>query len=201
MKNKLYIILFSGLVGITLVACNKQVSNEEEARVILEQYGDYTYKNYSVGCQEYFVVETGNAKEYRITQSDMITAVISIDKNELDEEINKGFDHEIESKTIIVTMVNEHDANETIALTAYCAEENNLTDIAWAMGIGISHPTTTIKNAQPSFALADDEMYLENETGQWMVLKKGIGIARMGDSHEHTWVTTRKSTQNILTSK
>ena len=201
MKNKLYIILFSGLVGITLVACNKQVSNEEEARVILEQYGDYTYKNYSVGCQEYFVVETGNAKEYRITQSDMITAVITIDKNELDEEINKGFDHEIESKTIIVTMVNEHDANETIALTAYCAEENNLTDIAWAMGIGISHPTTTIKNAQPSFALADDEMYLENETGQWMVLKKGIGIARMGDSHEHTWVTTRKSTQNILTSK
>lgn len=178
------------VLGFGVASCTKPVNELDAVRAALERYADYTYDNYMVDSLERFILETGEIKTYQVTSSSLYTTII---EHEIDEEeIGKVENEKIHSMFISIKLFNwlQPYENKDIVLNG-SYPNNNITEITWVFGVE-SNPKPAIKDANPSFSIGNDEIYLENEDGQWMLLKKGVGIARMGDSTGHIWTSTRE---------
>ena len=170
-------LLFASLC----VSCKQntpEVVDWNAIRSTLENYGDYTYSNYSLNERLFFLLETQLGKEYKVVRSEIATVFA-----QAESESEAG--QNIESMSIEFSMCNRYNTAEEVNLKGYCPN-NNPNEIAWVFGIE-TPVSSSVKNAKPAFDIAADEIYIENEAGQWMVLKKGVGISKMGDKNGHTW--------------
>lgn len=159
-----------------LVSCTQPV-DLEAVKVALGQYAEYTYKNYKPDGSAYFWLETDLPRQYQITKSDIYPSVNLA-------EIT-GDEKSKPTMAIVISMYHNYTPSNVIVLCGYYPD-NNLNDITWYFGLE-TEATASVKGAKPSFALEDDEIYIENEAGQWIVLKKGQGLWKMGDKNGRSW--------------
>lgn len=178
MKSLFSKILLMGLVILSMTACEEKPQpqpQQETKRASLESYADFTYNNYNVNKSAYFLRETGNLDEYYVTLSSIYyTALDGISDKKMTES---GF--------ICINMIKEYADNVAVLLVGFY-DSDDAKELSWKFGIETTL-SGCIKNAIPPFNLEPDEIFLENEVGQWMVLKKGVGIKTMSDNKGHTW--------------
>lgn len=167
------------VLGFGVASCTKPVNELDAVRAAFERYADYTYDNYTVDSLERFILETGEIKTYQVTSSSLYTTI----------KVENGKIHSMFISIKLFNWLQPYENKDIVLNGSY--PNNNITEITWVFGVE-SNPKPAIKDANPSFSIGNDEIYLENEDGQWMLLKKGVGIARMGDSTGHIWTSTRE---------
>ncbi|MBQ9339029.1 MAG: hypothetical protein IJS13_01705 [Paludibacteraceae bacterium] len=165
MKTKTFKTTLLAIITILIFSCDKNTNTFETEKKALEYFSEYTYDNYTIEEKEYFINEKGDIDIYVVTQS----GIYATKTNNKTENI-----------FLCITMTKQHTDDTRIALIG--TYQNG---VKWELGIG-NDIADAIERVEHAFELEEDEMYLENTMGQWMILKKGIGIYKMGDNYGHS---------------
>lgn len=187
MKKILFPTLLCIMAAVILSSCGtteQPTTDWQAVRALLEQYADYTYANYAQNQYVEFRTETGEVAEYQVFYSSFLTiAAANEPENPDTEDVGTS---EPEDIRIVVGLQSPDEPTPSVLLSGYCPDKQGRV-IAWELGVDTTQLTPAVQGRRPSFALEGDDLYLENAAGQWMLLRRGIGIARMGDAYGHTW--------------
>ena len=182
------------VMGFMFVACQQPLSGWDAVRAELEQYADYTYNIHKQDSLEYFISQTGY-QGYRVLGSGIFSTIEIIETEE--QEAGKVNNRQIGSMGISVSMCDIYDIyNTTKRIDLYGGySQSDQKEMEWAFGIGLSKPQPAVRIMQPDIAIDKDDIFLENESRQWIILKKGVGIAKFSDSNGLIWTSLRLTSQ------
>ena len=163
-----------------------------KVRAAYQEYESLTYGNYRQGDTVCFLRETGKEECYIVQFSGVISAGIA-----KEQSLFCKTDSYTEAMNINIHLTkafpasDENDSMSPVCLAGCVDDFFSPVDVNWWLAID-----TVLDNsssfrcggfAAAPFDIEDDERYVENGAGQWMVLKKGVGIQTMGDDKGHTY--------------
>ena len=166
------------LLPVMFLSCDRLGEKDVEIQATAEALSVFLNSNYSIGDKVVFEQEDGVIDTFRVKEVRDWGLYVARERPQ--RSYLKVYQY-------MTLFENERDTIWA-AVETYLAQDNET--IESVCRVQINHRNTNIwideKGACP-FEIADDEWYSANQIGQWVILKRGIGIVKMADEKGRVW--------------